>query len=119
MNQFIDSVNGWWDGQLDGTGGSAEIWIEGMGEKICLLFRGRMEPEACKRGLDRANRLSNDVRLRLLRIFLVLGPVPARVSQLLEGIDVSSRWLDPTVKVDVRGSTFGIPDISCCVGPQI
>ena len=47
LHQFIDSVNGWWDGHLDGTGGSPEIWIEGMGEKIGLLFRWRIEPEAC------------------------------------------------------------------------
>jgi hypothetical protein len=45
LNQFIDSINSWWDGHLDGTGGSAEIRIEGMGEKIGLFFCGRIEPE--------------------------------------------------------------------------
>lgn len=45
------------------------------------------------------------IRLRSIGIFLVISPIPPRIAELLEVVDVCSGWLAPAVEVHGRAAT--------------
>ena len=91
LEDFVQSMGVERDGDLNGTGGTTELLVEGMGV-LLSDFRNRRVPST--QMVSSFNGLTSvpDLRLGLERVLREVCPVPARVSKALEICAAVRHW---------------------------
>ena len=118
LEDLVKSVGVERDSYLDGTRGATELLVKGV--RILLGdFRDWRIPST--RLLIGHNNLWGDqsVRLSLEGVFREVSPIPARVSELFDSINILCGRLDPAEEVHVRATTQAFatsPDMLVVVG---